>query len=174
MGEAKQHWGEQHERTITWHDPRPSTRAGLAMSGLDYFAAMLEGELPPPPISQTMNMTMVSAEAGHVAFACEPGDWAFNPLGSIHGGLACTLLDTVCGCALHTVLPVGRGYTSVELKVNYLKPIMPTSGPLSATGTVVRAGSRVGFTEGEIRDKHGELVATATSTLLIFDIPSGT
>lgn len=172
MSDTKQHWGEQHERTVTWHDPRPSTRAGLAMSGLDYFNSMMAGDLPPSPISQTMNMTMVEAEPGRVVFACEPGDWAFNPLGSIHGGLACTLLDTVCGCAMHTVLPVGRGYTSIEIKVNYLKPIMPDSGPLQATGKLVRAGSRVGFTEGEIRDKNGDLVATATSTLLIFDVPS--
>ncbi len=164
-------WGEPAERTIQWHDPRPTIRAGLQMSGLDYFKSMMAGDMPPAPISQTMNMTMTSAEPGRVEFTCDPGDWAFNPLGSIHGGLACTLLDTVCGCALHSTLPVGRGYTSVEIKVNYLKAIMPDSGPLTAVGTLVRAGGRVGFTEGEIRDKNGDLVATATSTLLIFDLP---
>jgi uncharacterized protein (TIGR00369 family) len=84
----------------------------------------------------------------------------------------CTLLDTVCGCALQTVLPQGKGYTSVEIKVNYVKAVRNGGGPLTAEGTVVKAGSRVGFTEGVVRDASGAVVATASSTLLVFDIPA--
>ena len=84
----------------------------------------------------------------------------------------CALLDTVTGCAIHTTLPEGVGYTSVEIKVNYLKAVTAASGPLTAVGTVVKAGSRIGFTEGTVTDASGNLVATATSTLLIFDLHS--
>lgn len=166
-------WGAPRERTVNWHDPGPSTAAGLAMPGLDYLQAMLRGELPPPPISGLMNMQVTDAAPGRVEFTCEPGEWAYNPIGAVHGGIVCTLLDSVCGCALHSALPQGRGYTSVEIKVSYLKAVHPSSGMLTATGTVVRAGSRVGFTEGVVTDAAGDVVATATSTLLIFDLPRG-
>ena len=89
----------------------------------------------------------------------------------MHGGLVCTLLDSVAGCALHSTLPAGKGYTSVEIKVNYLKAVRESSGLLTAVGTVVKAGSRVGFTEGVVTDESGAVVATATSTLLVFDLP---
>jgi len=86
--------------------------------------------------------------------------------------VVCTLLDSVAGCALHSTLPPGKGYTSVEIKVNYLKAVRAESGPLTATGTVVKAGARVGFTEGVVTDAAGDVVATATSTLLVFDLPT--
>ena len=111
-------------------------------------------------------------EAGRVSFTCRPDESAYNPIGAIHGGLVCTLLDSVLGCALHSTLPQGKGYTSIEIKVNYLKAVRLSSGRLTATGTVVKAGSRVGFTEGVVTDAAGAVVATASSTLLVFDLPS--
>ena len=113
---------------------------------------------------------MVSADPGRVVFTCRPDESAYNPIGVIHGGLVCTLLDSVAGCALHSTLPQGKGYTSIEIKVNYLKAVRLTSGLLTATGTVVKSGSRVGFTEGVVTDADGAVVATATSTLLVFDL----
>jgi uncharacterized protein (TIGR00369 family) len=107
---------------------------------------------------------------GRVVFTCQPDESAYNPIGAIHGGVVCTLLDSVAGCALHSTLPVGKGYTSVEIKVNYLKAVRLGSGLLTATGTVVKSGARVGFTEGTVTDESGALVATASSTLLIFDL----
>lgn len=168
-GPPRADWGPQRSRTVTWHDPGPSTARGRAMSGIDYLRAMIDGELPPPPISGLMQLDLVAAEPGRVVFSCQPDESAYNPIGAVHGGLVCTLLDSVVGCALHSTLPRGKGYTSVEIKVNYLKAVRLGSGPLTATGTVVRAGSRVGFTEGTVTDAGGALVATATSTLLIFD-----
>jgi uncharacterized protein (TIGR00369 family) len=88
----------------------------------------------------------------------------------VHGGLMCTLLDSVTGCAIHSTLPKGMGYTSVEIKVNYLKAVRVSSGTLTATGTVVKSGARVGFAEGVVTDASGAVVATASSTLLIFDL----
>lgn len=164
-------WGEQRSREITWHDPAPTTAAGLSMKGLDYLRAMIDGVLPPPPIAGVVGMTMVSADPGEVVFTCAPDQSLYNPIGSVHGGLVCTLLDSVCGCALHSVLPLGKGYTSVEIKVSYLKPVR-ADGPLTATGTVTKVGSRIGFTEGVVTDASGSPVATASSTLLVFDLPT--
>jgi len=163
-------WGPQRSRTVTWHSPGPSTAKGLAMSGIDYLRAMVDGDLPQPPIAGLMQFDFVEAEPGRAVFTCVPDESAYNPIGAIHGGLICTLLDSVTGCAVHTTLPQGKGYTSVEIKVNYLKAVRLNSGLLTATGTVVKSGSRVGFTEGVVTDAAGAVVATATSTLLIFDL----
>ncbi|MCF4122674.1 PaaI family thioesterase [Antribacter sp. KLBMP9083] len=166
-------WGEPSTRTVTWYDPERSAAMGLELAGIDYLRAVLDGELPPPPISDLMKMEFVEVEEGRVVFTCEPDRSAYNPIGTVHGGLVCTLLDSVAGCAIHSTLPQGKGYTSVEIKVSYLRPVLASSGTLTATGTVIKTGSRVGFTEGVVTDAAGNLVATATSTLLVFDLPPG-
>ena len=163
-------WGERRSKVVTWHDPAPTTTKGLSMPGLDYLQAMRDGTLPPPPISGLMEFALSSVEHGRVVFTCLPDESAYNPIGAVHGGLVCTLLDSVAGCALHSTLPQGKGYTSVEIKVSYLKAVRATSGLLTATGTVVKSGSRVGFTEGVVTDASSAVVATATSTLLVFDL----
>lgn len=163
-------WGEQRSKVVSWHDPAPTTARGLAMAGIDYLRAMVDGVLPPPPIAGLMDFDMVAADPGRVVFTCRPDESVYNPIGVVHGGLVCTLLDSVAGCALHSVLPQGKGYTSIEIKVNYLKAVRLTSGVLTATGTVVKSGSRVGFTEGVVTDASGAVLATATSTLLVFDM----
>jgi uncharacterized protein (TIGR00369 family) len=167
---GKADWGPQQSRTVTWHDPAPTVARGLSMPGIDYLKAMIAGELPPPPMARLMRFDLVDVEPGKVVFTCEPDASMFNPSGAIHGGLMCTVLDSVAGLALHSTLPAGKGYTSIEIKVNYLKPVRLDAGPLSATGTVVKSGARVGFTEGVVTDALGKVVATATSTLLIFDL----
>jgi uncharacterized protein (TIGR00369 family) len=163
-------WGEHRSKTVSWYEPGPTTATGLSMAGVDYLQAMIAGELPPPPIGGLMDFAMTEAEPGRVVFTCRPDESAYNPIGAVHGGLVCTLLDSVAGCALHSVLPQGKGYTSVEIKVNYLKAVRLSSGLLTATGTVVKSGARVGFTEGIVTDESGATVATATSTLLVFDL----
>ena len=167
---GKADWGPQQSRTVTWHDPAPTVARGLSMPGIDYLKAMIAGELPPPPMARLMRFDLVDGEPGKVVFTCEPDASMFNPSGAIHGGLVCTVLDSVAGLALHSTLPAGKGYTSIEIKVNYLKPVRLDAVPLSATGTVVKSGARVGFTEGVVTDALGKVVATATSTLLIFDL----
>ena len=168
--DARADWGPQRSRTVTWHEPGPSTAKGLTMPGIDYLRAMADGTLPQPPIGALMQFAIVEAEEGRAVFTCRPDESAYNPIGTIHGGLICTLLDSVTACAVHTTLPQGKGYTSIEIKVNYLKAVRLSSGPLTATGTVVKSGSRVGFAEGVVTDASGAVVATATSTLLIFDL----
>jgi uncharacterized protein (TIGR00369 family) len=163
-------WGPQRSRTVTWHEPGPSTAKGLAMPGIDYLRAMVDGALPQPPIAGLMQFEIAEVDSGRVVFACRPDESAYNPIGAIHGGLICTLLDSVTGCAVHSTLPQGKGYTSIEIKVNYLKAVRVNSGLLTATGTVVKSGSRIGFAEGVVTDAGGAVVATATSTLLIVDL----
>ena len=168
--QAPESWGEPRTKTVTWFDPMIGAGQGMRMAGIDYLRAIRDGELPPAPISGLMDFAVAEVEPGRVSFTCRPDEAAYNPIGVVHGGLVCTLLDSVCGCALHSTLPQGKGYTSVEIKVSYLKAVRAESGLLTATGTVVKNGSRVGFTEGVVTDASGAVVATATSTLLVFEV----
>ncbi|MBT2554521.1 PaaI family thioesterase [Arthrobacter sp. ISL-5] len=158
----------ERSETFTWTDPAIALEQLPRLSGLDYFAGLRDGSISPPPIASLMNFDLVDAKYGHVEFQCEPGEAHYNPLGMVHGGLACTLLDTVLGCAAHSTLEAGIGYTSIDLAVKYLRPITLHKGALRAEGSVVKSGSRVIFTEGRLSTARGELLATATSTLLIF------
>jgi len=165
-------WGEPRSRTVTWYDPLVTAAGGLERSGLETLEALRDGLLPPPPIVPLMQMDLVAVEVGRVEFCCLVDESVYNPIGVVHGGLVCTLLDTVAGCAVHTTLPAGVGYTSIELKVNYLRAVHATSGPLTAIGRVVKPGRRVAFAEGEVLDAAGRTVATASSSLLVFPIPA--
>jgi uncharacterized protein (TIGR00369 family) len=140
------------------------------MSGLDYLRAMIAGELPPPPIASLMDMTLVEAAPGTATFICEPDESHYNPIGTVHGGLVCTLLDSALGCAVQTTLPQGQGYTSIEIKVNYLRPVLAGSGRLTCVATVTKPGNRVAFADGVVTDASGKTVATATGSLLVFPI----
>lgn len=160
----------ERTRTVQWEDPAPAVAVMPSMSGLDYLRAMIEGELPPPPIASLMRMTLVAADVGTATFVCEPDESHYNPIGTVHGGLVCTLLDSVLGCAVQSTLPQGQGYTSIEIKVNYLRPVHAGSGPLTCVGTVTKPGSRVAFADGVVTDGAGKTVATATGSLLVFPI----
>jgi uncharacterized protein (TIGR00369 family) len=160
-------WGEPRNKTVTWYDPMVGAVAGAEMSGLDYLRAMLRGELPPPPIGGLMSFQPEAVEQGDVVFSCEPDESVYNPIGVVHGGLVCTLLDSVAGCAVHSTLPRGVGYTSAEIKVSYLRPVRADTGKLLAHGWVVKPGRRLAFAEADVRSADGKVVATASSTLLI-------
>ncbi|KQO99721.1 aromatic compound degradation protein PaaI [Leifsonia sp. Leaf264] len=154
--------------TYTWVDPAVGLAQLPQLSGLEYLTGILEGRIPEPPIAVLMNMDIVSAVEGEVVFESNPTQAHYNPLGTIHGGLACTVLDTVLGCAAHSTLPAGTGYTSIDINVSYVRPIQPSAAPLRATGRVRKGGNRVIFAEAELTDKDGNLLATATSSLLVF------
>ncbi len=160
-------WGEARSRTVTWYDPMQVAAAGLSMSGLQLLEAVRDGVLPPPPISQLFQMGIHAVEPGRVEFTCQLDESAYNPIGVVHGGLVCTLLDTVVGCAVHSTLPLGSGYTSIEIKVSYLRPVRHDTGPLTAHGWVTKPGRRAAFAEGDVRDADGRVLATASSTCLV-------
>ena len=154
-------------KTITWQDPLETARLGATMSGLDYMRAIADGRVPPAPIAAHFGMRWERIEPGEVVAVAEPDESLYNPIGMVHGGVAATMLDSVVGCAVHTTLPAGVGYASVELKVSYLRAIHAGRGEIRATGRVVKEGSRIAFAEGEIRDAEGKLLATASGTCVI-------
>ena len=162
--------GDARERTIRWSDTGSGLAALPRMTGLDFLRAIRDGELPPAPISSPMLMRLDEVDDGRVAFSCEPDESLYNPIGSVHGGVMCTILDSALGCAAHSTLPVGIGYTSIEIKVNYLRPVQIGAGPLTAIGTVTKRGRRVIFADGEVHDAAGNAVATASSSLLVFPL----
>jgi uncharacterized protein (TIGR00369 family) len=156
--------------TVIWEDPLISAAALPSLSGLDFLRAMIAGSIPPPPIGQLIGMRLVEVSEGSATFVCDPNESHYNPIGTVHGGLVCTLLDSALGCAVHSTLPQGQGYTSLEIKVNYLRPVRSDSGELTCVGTVTKPGSRVAFAEGIVTDHAGKVIATASGTLLVFPL----
>ena len=137
-------------------------------SGLDQVRALRDGKSDWRGIAHLLDFKPVEVEDGFVVFEGHPGKSVYNPIGSVHGGYAATMLDTVMGCAVHSRLKAGQGYTTLELKVAYHKALSAESGPVRAEGRVVSLGRRAGFAEAKLFDKNGALCATATSTLLVF------
>jgi uncharacterized protein (TIGR00369 family) len=155
-------------RTITWEDPLASARVGANLSGIDYLRAVAKGKLPPPPIALLLGFDIEEVAEGRVVFIAETGEHQYNPIGVVHGGLAATLLDSAMGCAVHTQLPAGRGYTTLEIKVNYVRAIKRDSGPLRAIGTVVHMGGKTATAEARLLDREGRLCAHGTTTCMLF------
>lgn len=164
---APEGWGPPRSKTITWYDPLAAAAHGATLAGIEHLDAMRRGELPPPPIAAHFDFRIVEVAAGEVSFTCEPDESAYNPVGLVHGGLVCTLLDSVLGCAVQTTLPAGVGYTSIELKINYLRPVRRDTGQLRAHGWVTKPGRRVAFAEADVRDTAGKVVATASGSCLV-------
>jgi uncharacterized protein (TIGR00369 family) len=162
-------WGRPRSKTVTWRDPAITAAAAPSMSGIDFLRAIRDGDLPPPPMAALFGMRMRDIELGRVAFEYEPDESVYNPIGMVHGGVVCALADTVVGCAVHTTLDPGVGYTSIDLQIGYLRSLSATSGPIVATGLVTKPGRRVAFARAEITDGAGRPVATATGTCLIID-----
>jgi uncharacterized protein (TIGR00369 family) len=155
------------ERTYTWHDPAELAEAATGRSGLELLRAMADGTLPPPPISSTVGMDVESVEEGVVVFTLDPALYQYNPIGSVHGGIYATVLDSACGCAVHSTLPAGTGYTSIDLSVKFLRRIDADTGRVRCTGRVVHAGGRTALARAELTDGRGRLMAEATSSCLI-------
>ena len=144
----------------------PEQIAGL--SGLELLQAMIRGDLPAPPMAKTLGFRLAEVERGRALFEGRPGPFLLNPLGSVHGGWALTLIDSAAGCALHSELAAGFGYTTVETKVNFTRPIRPDGGLVRAEGTVLSRGRQIATSDARIVDEQGKLLAHGTSTLIIF------
>ena len=172
MSDQRPGWGAQDTLNVTWHDPTPALELVRTMSGTDYLNGWIAGEVPPPPIAELLGMRITSVSHGEVSFTLEPHPSHFNPIGGVHGGILCTVLDTVTGCAGHSVLESGWGYTSIDINVSYLRGVGMDSGTITFTGRVTKAGRRVIFTSAEGVDAAGNMIATATSSLLVIPPPS--
>ena len=141
-----------------------------AESGLDFLRGLLAGRIPRPPINDTLDYYLIEVEHGRAVFQGSPKPEFFSPIRSIHAGWASTLLDSCMACAVHTTLAAGQGYTTVEFKLNFVRPVMPDVGPLRAEGRVVSAGRRIATSEGRLVDANGKLYAHGTETCLIFPL----
>ncbi len=137
-----------------------------ALSGLDQLRAMIASDAQ-PPIGRTLDFSLVEVEEGRAVFEGNPDGSVYNPIGSVHGGYAATLLDSACGVAVHSKLAPGQAYTTLELKVSYLRGMTVDTGAVRAEGVVLSMGRRVAFAEAKLTDAAGRLLATATSTLLV-------
>ena len=156
------------ELTVRWEDPAALAERARAMPGLAFLEAIRDGELPAAPIQSLLGFRLVEVEEGRVAFSAEPGEQHYNPIGVVHGGLAATLLDSAMGASVHSTLPLGSGYSTLETKFNLVRAITAESGTIVAEGRVVHRGSRVATAEGRIvREADGKLLAHGTSTCLV-------
>ena len=160
-------------RTFTWDDPLAMASTIQQLSGLERMRQVIAGTLPPPPMARLMNIWLIEASEGRAVFEGEPAEYHYNPIGMVHGGIPCTLLDSAMGCAVHSTLPAGAGYTTLELKVNMVRPITEKTGPLRAEGKVIHPGRQLATAEGRIFGPDGKLYAHGTTTCLIFPLPDG-
>jgi uncharacterized protein (TIGR00369 family) len=144
-----------------------------SMTGLEFVRAMFDGKLPAPPIMENVEPFDSTAENGVVTFHSVPGFRHYNPIGSVHGGYAAILLDSAMGLAVHTTLPAGTGYTTLEFKISFIKGMTKDTGPVKSEGRILSVGRRAATAEARITDAKGRLIAHATTTCLIFEIPKG-
>lgn len=137
-------------------------------SGLEILQKMMSGDLPAPPMAAVMDLRLVHAERGRVVWASTPRADFLNPMGTVHGGYAMTLLDTALACAVHSTLEPGQTYTTLEVKANFVRAILPDLGELTVEATILSAGRRIGTSDAKITDAKGRLLAHGCTTCLIF------
>src|SRR5262245_55059662 len=155
-------------RTYSWTDPSVHAATLGRRSGLQTLRAISAGELPPPPVMHTLDIDRIEVEEGRATVVMTPQEFHYNPLGTVHGGVLATLLDTAAGCAVHTTLAPGEMYTSLDLTVKFLRPVTVESGRLRCEGSVIQRGRRTALAEARLYDARGRQVAHATSTCMIF------
>lgn len=156
------------ERLVTWEDPLASASALRAMSGLDAIRAVRDGRVPPPPIANLIGFRIVEVDEGRVVFEGTPAEEHYNPIGVVHGGFALALFDSAMGCAIHTTLPPGVGYTTTDVQVRFIRAITVGTGPVRCEGTVVHVGRSTAVAEAKLRDAAGRVLGTGTTACAVF------
>ena len=156
-------------RTFGWSDPVAAAARGRSLSGLELLRGIASGTLAPPPFAELLEFTLPTVEPGRAVFAVEPAEWMYNLIGSVHGGIVATLLDSCMGCAVHTTLPAGVGYTTTDLQVRYVRAMSADTGRVLAEGSVIHSGSRTATAEGRLSaEADGRLIAHASTGCVIF------
>jgi uncharacterized protein (TIGR00369 family) len=154
-------------RTYSWDDPIASFAKIEGLSGLEFVERIVSGDISPPPIAATLGFELVEVSPGRAVFECEPSEFHYNPIGTVHAGLAATLLDSAMGCAFMTTLEPDMGWTTLELKANFTRALTAATGRVRCTGTVVHPGRTVATADGRVEDAEGRLYAHGTSTILV-------
>lgn len=157
------------ERTFRWTDPRELALRALDRDGFGWLTQLKSGDLPPPPIIEALGFAMEEVESGRVVFSMRAEEWMSNPAVVVHGGMAATLLDTVLTLAIVSKLPKGRTAQTVQMNVNYVRPLLPSGEKVLAEGVAVYIGTTIGTAEGRVHDARGKLIAHGTATLAILD-----
>lgn len=158
----------ERRREYRWADPALSAAAARELDGMSFFREVLAGRIAPPPIAATLDFGWVSVQPGRVVFELAPAEFHYNPIGSMHGGVYATLCDSACGCAVHSLLPAGAYYTSLDLSTKFIRPVTIGTGRLLCEGTVSHFGSRTAVAHAQLTDPDGKLYAEATSSCLLF------
>ena len=159
------------ERRHSWSDPALYAAAARDVDGLTFLKRMASGEIPPPPIVTTLGMTLEEVEEGRVVFGFEPAEFHYNPIGSVHGGVYATLLDSACGCVVQSALPAGARYTSLDLTVKFLRGMSVETGPTRCEGKLIHMGRSTALAEARLTDAAGRLYAHATSSCMLLRRP---
>jgi uncharacterized protein (TIGR00369 family) len=158
------------ERRYSYADPAVTAQAARTSDGLSVMRRIIAGELPPAPVAETLGFALTEVDTGRAVFTGTAQPWHYNPIGSVHGGVVATLLDSATGCAVHTRLPAGQAYTSLDLAVRFLRPVTVEVGTLTCAGTVLSMGRRTAVAEAKLTDSTGRLLAHATSSCLLFPV----
>jgi uncharacterized protein (TIGR00369 family) len=159
----------ERTKTIQWHDPMNGALKARQMNGLAYLQAISDGAISYPPLLNVLDFEPVSITRGQAIFSFDPQEFHYNSLGTVHGGVISAILDTAMGCSLHSLLQAGPGYTTLELKVNFLKAITIKSGKLKAIGNIIHSGSRIALVEATLTDEKDTIYAHGTSTCMILN-----
>jgi len=167
MTATRDGWGDPRTRTISWYDPSIALAAAAKMPGREFLQAIIDGELPRPPFAALTGAEIAAVDDGVAIFRFTPEESTLNPLGLVHGGMMCALLDSAAGCAVHTQLPAGVGMSSIEIKVSFLSAVKAGGGTLEVEGRALRVGRQVAFAEAHARAGDGKLVAHATTSIAL-------
>jgi uncharacterized protein (TIGR00369 family) len=157
-------------RTITWEDPRVSARDAASIGGLDYLRAIKDGKVKPPPVAALIGYQLLEIDVGRVVFELEPAEYHYNPFATMHGGIMSTVLDSAMTSAILTTLPAGVGCSTLEIKVNFVRPITDRTGLVRCEGKIIHGGNRIAIAEGRITDSRDKLCAFAVSTCMVFRV----
>ncbi len=164
--EAAETWGEPSTKTVSWWWAPESMRPHLAgLSGLDYVQGMIDGHFPPPPFASILGLRLSHVSPGEAVFHCTPDESQFNPIGLVHGGVLCTLLDSAMGVAVQTQLDAGVAYASIEMKVSFLRPLPADGSEIEVRGRALKIGRKVAFAEGHAYDSQGRLLGHGTQSM---------
>ncbi|MGD2271051.1 MAG: PaaI family thioesterase [Desulfobacterales bacterium] len=157
----------KRSHTITWQDPEMSSRQAGSISGIDYLRAVRDGRIPPPPIANLVGYRIVDVDNGRAVFKFKPAEYHYNPFTTVHGGIAGTVLDTAMTAAVLSTLAAGQGCSTLEIKVNFIRPITGHTGELQCQAKTIHVGNRIATAEAKLKDRRGKLYAHAVSTCMI-------
>ena len=172
MSGASNGWGTPRTKTVEWYDPAIAVASAARMSGREFLQAIIDGHVPPPAFAALIGAELVCVDDGVAEFRFTPHESTLNPLGIVHGGMLCTLLDSAAGCAVQTQLPAGVGMSSIEIKVSFLSAVTAGGEPLEVEGRSLRVGRQVAFAEAHARTEGGKLVGHATTSIALLRPPA--